>query len=260
MIKWQKQKKLPSGNWRVQAYKNGITHSFTAATKKQAEQKAYEWQVSDDYDKKNYPKLYDAIDEFISIKESVLSPSTTATYRKYQRNYYKSLMSVPVNKISKIQIEKEISEMAKRLSPKTISSAITFCIEVITYFTGKRISVQLPQKVKTIYNTPDSETLKQIFEASKGTDIELPILLAAWLGMRESEIRGLKWNKVSEGQIIIDTSLVTVDGKSIEKSTKTTDSTRVLPLPEYIYTLIKKQPHGEKIHNKHDRFRLAKKI
>ena len=35
-----------------------------------------------------------------------------------------------------------------------------------------------------------------LFEAIQGSPVEIPILLAVWLGMRRSEIMGLCWDSI----------------------------------------------------------------
>ena len=40
----------------------------------------------------------------------------------------------------------------------------------------------------------DTQELDELFQAVKGDPIELPVILAAFYGMRRSEIVGLKWN------------------------------------------------------------------
>ena len=80
---------------------------------------------------------------------------------------------------------------------------------------------------------------EEIIRLVQGTSIELPCLLAIWLGMRMSEIRGLKKSDVTGNQLIIRRSIVTVEGEQIEKdSTKTYESTRISDIPPYIMNLI----------------------
>lgn len=232
-------KKLPSGNWRVQAsiIIDGklIRKSFTDSDKRKAERAAAEWQDEKNFfDNKHQMTLACAIDDYINSRKNKRSPSTIATYEKIKRNYFKNLMDMPLCKIDKYKLNYEINLMSQKLAPKTVRSAASFINSVIAYYTEKRLTIDLPQKQKIIYKTPDKTALKAIFKAIENTDIEIAVLLAAWLGLRQSEVRGLKWNKVYSDRIVIDTALVTVNGKSIEKGTKTTDSTRVVALPQYI--------------------------
>lgn len=242
-----KAKKLPSGSWRVQASKvvNGELYrkSFTAPDKKKAEQMAINWQANISEQTKEVDiTLSTAIDRFLEVKSNQLKPSTKVAYEKYKRNYFKSLMSVKIDKISKNDINHEINKMLNNHAAKTVKSAAAFFVSVIYYFTGNRLNVEMPKKQKTIYNTPDEVVLNSIITASKGTDIEVPVLLAAWLGLRLSEICGLKWSKIHDDYIIIDNAIVVSNGKASEGTPKTASSVRKVLLPKYIRDVLNKLP------------------
>lgn len=76
----------------------------------------------------------------------------------------------------------------------------------------------------------------------KGTEIELPVLLAMWLSFTLSEIKGLtKSGSIKGDYIFIDQVTVTVDGKEIDKKIAKNDArNRMLLMPEYIKELIDK--------------------
>lgn len=64
------------------------------------------------------------------------------------------------------------------------------------------------QKQKIIYATPDLQASLKILEACKDTEIELPVTLALRLGLRVSEICGLKWSAVYNDYIVINNVIV----------------------------------------------------
>ena len=74
---------------------------------------------------------------------------------------------------------------------------------------------------------PTTEEIQLIAEKAKGMDFELPFLLAAWMGLRTSEIRGLTWDYV--------------DNEPVLKSTKTYSGDRKIKIPTYIKKLIEEQ-------------------
>ena len=91
-----KAKKLPSGRWRCQAYLGTVEgkkkfKSFTADTKKEAEFLAAQYL----HDQERYASsdclVADAIDRYISSRESVLSPATFREYRRSQKRDYAAL-------------------------------------------------------------------------------------------------------------------------------------------------------------------------
>lgn len=70
--------KLPSGNWRCRAYDNTTKtrKSFTAETKTEAEYLARQWLVKNKPKPKSEKTLGDCIDDYIALKENILSPTT----------------------------------------------------------------------------------------------------------------------------------------------------------------------------------------
>jgi integrase len=108
------------------------------------------------------------------------------------------------------------------------------------YAPDLRLNVTLPKIPKKIKQLPP---VQDVLRAVIGSEIELPCLLAMWLGLRMSEIRGAKKTDIKGGILTIHDTIVTVDGEHIEKhSTKTIDSTRQISLPERLQRLINALP------------------
>ena len=83
----------------------------------------------------------------------------------------------------------------------------------------------------------DSDELQHLFEVVKGTKFELPVLVAAFYGLRRGEVVGLKWDAIDfeRGTITIKHTVTSVqmDGKTkmyAQDSAKTKSSMRTLPL------------------------------
>ena len=83
----------------------------------------------------------------------------------------------------------------------------------------------------------DAEQMQKLFEVVKGTRLELPVLVAAFYGLRRGEVLGLKWDAIdfNRGTLTIKRTVTeaTIDGtmKIIElDSAKTKSSLRTLPL------------------------------
>ena len=81
------------------------------------------------------------------------------------------------------------------------------------------------------------EEMQKKFEALRGTRLELPVLVAAFYGLRRGEVCGLKWDAIDfeRGTISVKRTVTTVsvDGKHKEieqQSAKTKSSLRTLPL------------------------------
>ena len=83
----------------------------------------------------------------------------------------------------------------------------------------------------------DAAQLAKLFEAVKGTKLELVVLVTAFYGLRRGEVLGLKWDAIDfeVGTITINHTVTstTIDGKKTvieQDSAKTKSSLRTLPL------------------------------
>lgn len=90
------------------------------------------------------------------------------------------------------------------------------------------------QYIPQIYN---SNQLKHFLDKIKGTDIEVPVMLVAYYGLRREEVLGLKWNRIDfENETITIAHTVTtttINHKHIinkEDIAKNNSSYRTLPL------------------------------
>ena len=101
--------------------------------------------------------------------------------------------------------------------------------------------VCLPQVSKAFFKSHRldvvMEEMQKLFEVVKGTRLELPVLVAAFYGLRRGEVLGLKWDAIdfNRGTLTIKRTVTeaTIDGtmKIIEQdSAKTKSSLRTLPL------------------------------
>ena len=68
----------------------------------------------------------------------------------------------------------------------------------------------------------------------KGTDFELPFLLAVWLGLRTSEIIGLTWDCLDGDILTIKQAMVDGEDGPQLKQPKTYSGNRKLKVPPYI--------------------------
>ena len=247
-----KPEKLPSGNWRVQVYlgTDPITgkkqkKSFTAPTKKEAELIAAQY-AAKAKEPASQMTVGRAIDKYIESKSNLLSPTTLNSYIGIKRNYFQTLMDLPLSRVTRQSIQLAVNSEAARVSPKTVANAFGLLRSVLkVYAPDLSCAVTLPKKKKVIRSMPEPKT---IIDLVKGSEIELPVLLAIWLSLRMSEVRGLKVSDINDGKMLIHCSIVTVKGKHIEKDYgKTFDSTRVENVPPYIQSLVDQLP-ADQVH------------
>lgn len=237
-------KQLPSGSWRVRIYDNDLKKqvSFTSqlqgkAGKAEAELMAREYQLGKKQKKEQGKTVGECIDEYIALKENILSPTTIAEYRRCRNNELSELCDIPINALTQQDIQKHINKLALNMKPKTVRNAHGLLVSVLNvYMPDMRIRTTLPKVQKKIKQLPNVE---EIMKAIVGSNIELPCLLAMWCSLRMSEVRGIKKTDIKNGVLTIQTTKVRVNNQDVEKaSTKTIESTRQIRLPEHILKLI----------------------
>lgn len=241
---------LPSGNYRTQVYcgcdENG-KKKFKSFTSK------YEWEalkMAEDYknglwEEANNKTVFQAFNDYINMKDNVLSPASLKAYRTIRDSRLQMIKDIPVTELKIADIQRAVNFDAKRLSRKSIKSALGLLKSVcsmqdIEINTSK---ITLPPQKKTKKYIPSTS---EIIDMIIGTEIELPCLLAMWLSLRISEIRGLQFRDISQDGkwiTIRRTRIGLNNGDVIRDVTKTEDSTRTNRLPAYIYNLICQVPH-----------------
>ena len=87
------------------------------------------------------------------------------------------------------------------------------------------------------FKIENNEEMQRLFEVVKGTRLELPVLVAAFYGLRRGEVVGLKWDAIDfeRGTLTVKRTVtsISVDGKTKiyeQESAKTKSSLRTLPL------------------------------
>ena len=239
-----KAKKLPSGNWRCQIRKkiNGqtVSKSFTAPTRKEAEYLAAQWLIEENESTLNLT-LKEACERYIEAKENVLSPSTLRGYRRQTRLYLKSIMDCKIDSLTREQIQRAINIEAAKHSPKTVRNINGLLSAVMKmYRPGFTMNTQLPQKKKTQMYIPTDADVSKTLSASRGTPLEVAILLAAFGPMRRSEVCAVTSDDVIGNNIIVNKAYVRdEDNIWVLKTPKNFTSNRVIPYPDFVIERIK---------------------
>lgn len=242
-----KARKLPSGNWNVRVFdgtdENGKEHfkSFTAPTKKQAEYLAAEY-AAHKKQRIEHMTVGEAIDRYIAAKDKVLSPATIYGYHKMRRNYFKSLMDIPIDKITREQVQIAVNDESASHSAKTVINAHGLLSAALSMHNPDFIlRTTLPRKIKKLKR--DLPTSEDVMSAMQGNPAELPVLLALCLCLRMSEVRGIKKSAVDGNYLSIERVIVTVEGQHIEKELPKTDaSRRIEEIPDFLRDMILNQP------------------
>lgn len=233
---------LPSGKWRCQVMVSGQRVSVVEDDPKVAQAKAMEIKAGLKQKQKSVESITvgQAIDRYIESKDSVLSPSTIAGYKRIRANALQELMDVKLCFLTQESVQRAVNKMAKEHSPKSVRNAHGLLSAAMgVYRPDMVLRTTLPQKVRYEVAIPSGDDVEAIMRACKGDRSELPILMAMWLGMRMSEILGARWTDLNGNVLHIQNALID-EG---EKTTKTYSGNRYIIVPDYILSLMKQAPH-----------------
>ena len=242
-------KKLPSGSYRVQVMVDGTRVSVTDEDPKVAVAKAMAIKAKMQEAAKAPRSITvgEAIDRYIESKDSVLSPSTIAGYKRIRANAMQGIMDIKLPSLTQEKVQKEINKMAKEKSSKSVRNAHGLLSAVLAEYKPEMVlRTTLPRKQRYDAKIPSEDEIKTILEAAKGTEMELPLLLAIWLGLRASEIRGITWECIDGDILHIKQAIVQGEKGPVVKGTKTYSGNRKLRIPDYIKKVIEVTPKNGK--------------
>ena len=99
--------------------RHGKTNLHHGADRAGANYKALEFELGKDRKARIGKTVGEAIDDYIALKDGVLSPTTIQGYRKIRRVSLQGLMDIPVKNLTQQQVQAAINEECKRVSPRT---------------------------------------------------------------------------------------------------------------------------------------------
>ena len=237
-------RQLPSGTWTCRVRVGGQDVSVTRPTKAeaQAEAMAIKYGLKAPDTPRVTMTLAEAYAAYLTSRESVLSPSTVAGYKRLERNTFQRLMPMQLSAITSELIQREISAMVREgKSPKYVANAEGLLSSVLKQtMPDKQFSLHLPPKRKPNLRQPDDKEIGAILTAFRGSAVELPVLMALWMGMRLSEILGARHEDIDGGKLHICRAVVLDENNQpAEKdSAKTYAGDRWVSVPGYIAQLI----------------------
>lgn len=253
-------KKLPSGNWRVNAYictdDNGkkIYKSFTASTKKEAEYMASVYKMEENErktkEKSDDISVDEAFSRYIESKSNVLSPSTVRDYTRIRKKEIavSCLSKKFLSEVTPELVQKAVNQYSLNHSPKSVRNFHGLISAVLRVYKPElRLNTTLPQREKKELYVPTDEDIKKLIAAARGTEMEKAIMLAAFGGLRRGEICALTADDIDGDVITVNKAMVmNVDHVNVIKSPKTYSGYRSLELP---HSVIEKLPKTGRIVN-----------
>lgn len=248
--------KLPSGSYRDRVRykdKNGKTRqkSFTASTKKEVKQLIAEWMMQEKVRQESEPDpdditVAEALEQYIAVKEPVLSPSTIRGYEQCRLKYFDDLGQRYISTLTSKDMQQFIADLSLTRSPKTVRNIYGFLSAALDMFAPeKRFKVTLPAKKIVTRTVPTDEQVKRLLDAAS-PEMKIAIVLGS-LSLRRGEVCALKYE-----DIYPDLNMIYVHADIIQNKyrewvykdiPKTSASVRSITVPKEVISLI--NPKGK---------------
>ena len=199
-------------------------------------------------DREKYPEVRQ--EYRFQLQEIAKGRLAVATYSSYAAMIKKPVgpyfrqRNLTLRELEARHLQMFYSEMLRKVKPNTvihyhaiIHSALKYAVKTDMLVQNVADKVDRPKKNSFQPVFLSAEEMQKMFEALRGTKLELPVLLAAFYGLRRSEALGLKWDAIDfERDTITIKHIVTnakIDGKCeivCADRAKTKSSLRSLPL------------------------------
>lgn len=234
-------RQLPSGAYNCRLRLEGQSISITDFDYDRVAAKAYAYKAGV-IKAQNEPlsiTVGKALDNYISARKDVLSPSTLRGYNTVRENRFLGLQERRLNDLTQNIIQREVNAESTLCAPKTLRNAYMLIVSAMSEAGLEPFgNIKLPQvqRAEKQYLTPDQ--IGKLTEAVKGTKYEIPVLLGLW-SCRRSEIFGLKWDCIDlKARTITIRRTVVPNANHVfieRESTKTVGSARIIPISNQLY-------------------------
>ena len=250
-------KKLPSGSWRCQVYSHTdasgkrIRKSFTVDDpspkgKRICEDLASAWARDKELALASNKTFGSALSSYIDLRRNTLSPRTIEEYERIERLYLDDLKPIRTDAVTQQDIQKVVDHWSSTMKPKTVYNIHGLITAVMKQERPQfAVRTTLPQKVKPNLTIPSDKDMQAILGHVRGSELELPVMLAAFGPMREGEICALRMDNIQGNVVHVCENMIkkTVDGKYtwMIRHPKTTESDRYIDYPDSVARLWKEK-------------------
>ena len=238
-----KARRLPSGSWNIRIMINGKSYSFTDPDKRRVMRRAAEFaeQCREDVDN---PRLADALEKYVEERTESLSPATIRGYNSIVR----AIRTQPpiANKRIMSLTDHDIQAIIRNIeTPKTQRNYVN----LIESATGRKFSVKFRNKLPKEVAVPSDLEVLGLINIFARTEMEIPVMLGAYAGLRRGEICALTIQDLDGDYLHISKDMVLDDyGQWIIKEPKTPASNRVVLIPHHVAERIRKRGHITTLH------------
>ena len=175
----------------------------------------------------------------------MLSPSTIRGYRNIEtilNREFSSFCHTKISDLSSEDVQDVINSLTKSRAPKTVRNYHGLISAVLGDYIN--LDTSMPQSIEPDLYIPTDKDIKALVASVRDTELEVPVLLAAFCLMRRGEICGLSLRDIDGTTIHIHHSLVLGEDKEWHlKAPKTESSDRYITAPQFVVDRIAEIGH-----------------
>ena len=193
----------------------------------------------------------DFMEQWLKVIKSSVALTTFSSYSNMVKKvivpYFKE-QKITLQELSAKHIQDFYLKELERVSASSvihyhanIHKALKYAVKLDLIPVNPADKVERPRKERFMANFYDADEVNKLFEITRGTKLEIPVLFGAFYGMRRSEALGMKWDAIDFERNTITIrhtfTIVDLDGKRIAVTsdrTKTKSSMRTLPLVPFV--------------------------
>ena len=168
--------------------------------------------------------------EWLEIAKGRLAVATYSSYaamiKKPVGPYFRQ-RNLTLRELEARHLQMFYSEMLRKVTPNTvihyhaiIHSALKYAVKTDMLVQNVADKVDRPKENSFQPVFLSAEEMQKMFEALRGTKLELPVLVAAFYGFRRGEVLGLKWDAIDFERgtisVIRTVTTITVDAERYE--------------------------------------------
>lgn len=185
--------------------------------------------------------------KWLEIAKSTIAVTTFSSYSQITKSiivpYFKE-RHITLKELSASDIQDFYTDQLRRVGANSvihyhavIHRALKYAVRTDLIPVNPADKIDRPKAERFLASYYDKDEMNELFEVVPGTKLAVPVMLAAFYGLRRSEVLGLKWDAIDfENNTISIKHTVTsctIDGKVTtiaQDTTKTKSSMRTLPL------------------------------
>lgn len=191
--------------------------------------------------------FHDFLEHWLEIAKSTIQLTTYASYAGMCKSpivpYFKD-KKIKLTDLKPKDIQDFYTIQLRRVKASTvihyhtvIHRALKYAVKIDVIPVNPASKIERPRQDRFIGSFYNKDEVNQMFEVTRGTNLEIPVLLGTFYGLRRSEAVGLKWSAIdfNNNTLIVRHTVTSfsIDGKEIihaSDSTKNKSSMRTLPL------------------------------